>query len=117
VNRDPRRTTRKIYVGSVPVGGDAPIAVQSMTNTDTRDVASTAGQIERLAGAGCDIVRLAIPDMEAADAFRRIKSRSPVPLIADIHFDHRLALAALESGADGLRINPATSEAAGPWRG
>jgi (E)-4-hydroxy-3-methylbut-2-enyl-diphosphate synthase len=77
-----------------------------MTNTDTRDVAATQAQIEQLAEAGCDIVRLAIPDVEAADAFGRIRTRSPVPLIADIHFDHRLALAAIRSGADGLRINP-----------
>jgi (E)-4-hydroxy-3-methylbut-2-enyl-diphosphate synthase len=102
----PRRKTRRIYIGSVPVGGDAPIAVQSMTNTDTRDVASTIRQIQQLSEAGCDIVRLAIPDMEAADAFKRIKSAVAVPLIADIHFDHRLALASLRSGADGLRINP-----------
>lgn len=88
------------------MGGDSPVAVQSMTNTDTRDVASTTRQIEQLADAGCDIVRLAIPDTEAAGAFREIKAKSPVPLIADIHFDHRLALAALHSGADGLRINP-----------
>jgi (E)-4-hydroxy-3-methylbut-2-enyl-diphosphate synthase len=77
-----------------------------MTNTDTRDVASTLRQIEQLSEAGCDIVRLAIPDMEAADAFKRIRSGVSVPLIADIHFDHRLALASLRSGADGLRINP-----------
>ena len=102
----PRKTTRKIHVGSVPIGGGAPIAVQSMTNTDTRDARSTLRQINRLAEAGCEIVRLAVPDTEAAEGFRRVKARSPVPLIADIHFDHRLALEALRSGADGLRINP-----------
>jgi (E)-4-hydroxy-3-methylbut-2-enyl-diphosphate synthase len=106
VGRHSRKKTRKIYIGSVPVGGDAPIAVQSMTNTDTRDAASSVRQIEQLSEAGCDIVRLAIPDMEAAEAFKRIKSMVSVPLIADIHFDHRLALASLRSGADGLRINP-----------
>jgi (E)-4-hydroxy-3-methylbut-2-enyl-diphosphate synthase len=93
-------------VGDVPVGGDAPIAVQSMTNTDTRDVPATIGQIERLGEAGCEIVRLAVPDKEAAQAFKEIKSKVKTPLIADIHFDHRLALAAMDGGADGLRINP-----------
>jgi len=93
-------------VGSVPVGGGAPIAVQSMTNTDTRDVEATVDQIERLAQAGCEIVRLAVPDREAADAFARIRARVSTPLIADIHFESRLALAALDAGADGLRINP-----------
>jgi len=101
-----RKSTRRIYVGSVPIGGGAPIAVQSMTNTDTRDVSSTVDQIKRLAEAGCEIVRLAIPDQAAATAFREINSLTNVPLIADIHFDHRLALAALDAGANGLRINP-----------
>jgi (E)-4-hydroxy-3-methylbut-2-enyl-diphosphate synthase len=101
-----RRKTRKILVGNVAVGGDAPIAVQSMTNTDTRDVPSTVAQVEQLFDAGCEIVRLAVPDLEAAEAFRAIKARVSPPLIADIHFDHRLALAALRAGADGLRINP-----------
>jgi (E)-4-hydroxy-3-methylbut-2-enyl-diphosphate synthase len=90
----------------VQIGGGAPVAVQSMTNTDTRDVAATLAQVERLARAGCDIVRLAVPDQKSARAFKEIKDQSPVPLIADIHFNHRLALAALESGADALRINP-----------
>jgi (E)-4-hydroxy-3-methylbut-2-enyl-diphosphate synthase len=103
---NPRKPTRKIYVGRVPIGGDAPIAVQSMASTDTRDARSTLRQIRRLAGAGCEIVRLAVPDMEAVEGFRKVKAGSPVPLIADIHFDHRLALAALRAGADGLRINP-----------
>jgi (E)-4-hydroxy-3-methylbut-2-enyl-diphosphate synthase len=101
-----RKKTRRILVGNVPIGGDAPVAVQSMTNTDTRDVVSTTDQIRRLFEAGCEIVRLAVPDMEAAGAFRQIRIKAPVPLIADIHFDHRLALAALDAGADGLRINP-----------
>ena len=101
-----RRQTRQIYVGDVPVGGGAPIVVQSMTNTDTRDVASTVRQVEQLAEAGCEIVRLAVPDKEAAGAFGEIKSRVRPPLIADIHFDHRLAIAAIKAGADGLRINP-----------
>jgi len=93
-------------VGKVPVGGGAPIAVQSMTNTDTRNVEGTCEQIGRLSDAGCEIVRLAVPDFEAAAALGEIKARVQVPLVADIHFDHRLALAALENGADALRINP-----------
>jgi len=101
-----RKPTKKIYVGDVPIGGDAPIAVQSMTNTDTRDVAKTVAQIERLVDAGCDIVRLAIPDETAVDAFAEIRKKVSVPLIADIHFDHRLALGVLKAGAHGLRINP-----------
>ena len=88
------------------MGGGAPIAVQSMTNTDTRDVEATVRQIEQLQEAGCEIVRLAVPDEKAAAAFKEIKDRVRTPLIADIHFDHRLALAALKAGADGLRINP-----------
>jgi len=101
-----RKKTRKILVGNVPIGGGAPVAVQSMTNTDTRDVASTVAQINHLHKAGCEIVRLAVPDEEAAEKFKPIKDRVQVPLIADIHFDHRLAIAALRAGADGLRINP-----------
>jgi (E)-4-hydroxy-3-methylbut-2-enyl-diphosphate synthase len=101
-----RKTTRRIYIGNVPIGGGAPIAVQSMTNTDTRDVTATIGQIERLSDAGCEIIRMAVPDEAAAKAFREIKSNVKIPLIADIHFDHRLALKALDAGADGLRINP-----------
>jgi (E)-4-hydroxy-3-methylbut-2-enyl-diphosphate synthase len=102
----PRKPTRPIRIGPVQIGGGAPVSVQSMTNTDTRKVAETLAQVERLAAAGCEIVRLAIPDQKAARAFQEIKAASPVPLIADIHFNHRLALAALESGADALRINP-----------
>jgi (E)-4-hydroxy-3-methylbut-2-enyl-diphosphate synthase len=93
-------------VGDVPVGGDAPVSVQSMTNTDTRDISSTVTQINKLYEAGCEIVRVAIPDMDAADSFKEIKAAVAPPLIADIHFDHRLAIAAIRKGADGLRINP-----------
>jgi len=101
-----RRETRQVRVGAVAVGGGAPVVVQAMTKTDTRDVKATAAQVRRLEKAGAEIVRLAIPDREAARALREIKRRARVPLIADIHFDHRLALASLEAGADGLRINP-----------
>ncbi|MEE9609826.1 MAG: flavodoxin-dependent (E)-4-hydroxy-3-methylbut-2-enyl-diphosphate synthase [Desulfatiglandales bacterium] len=104
-NRE-RKQTRQIHVGNVPIGGGAPIAVQSMTNTDTRDVSSTVNQIDQLFEAGCEIVRLAVPDREAVEAFERIKSKVQPPLIADIHFDHRLAIAVLKAGSDGLRINP-----------
>ena len=93
-------------MGSVTVGGDAPIAVQSMTNTDTRNVAATVDQIRRLAKAGCEIVRVAVPDTAAAEAISKIRNRIPIPLVADIHFDHRLAIASVRAGADGLRINP-----------
>jgi len=106
INRQERRKTRRIHVGEVPIGGGAPIAVQSMTNTDTRDIPATVAQVEQLFEAGCEIVRLAIPDQEACEAFGKIKSRVAPPLIADIHFDPRLALAALRAGADALRINP-----------
>ncbi|MBW1788063.1 MAG: flavodoxin-dependent (E)-4-hydroxy-3-methylbut-2-enyl-diphosphate synthase [Deltaproteobacteria bacterium] len=101
-----RKPTSKIWIGNVPIGGDAPVAVQSMTNTDTRDVPSTVEQVRRLEAAGCDIVRLAVPDEPAAEAFADIGRQVGVPLIADIHFDHRLAIRTLENGADGLRINP-----------
>ncbi len=101
-----RKETVQIHVGDIPIGGGAPIAVQSMTNTDTRDIPATVRQIERLAEAGCEIVRLAILDGEAVEAFREIKKQVKPPLIADIHFDHRLALGVLDAGADGLRINP-----------
>ncbi len=102
----PRRLTRQIHLGGVAVGGDAPISVQSMTNTDTRDITATLAQIVALAVAGADLVRVSCPDMEAALAMGSLCARSPVPLIADIHFDHRLALTALESGVAGLRLNP-----------
>uniref|UniRef100_A0A7V4G7B4 4-hydroxy-3-methylbut-2-en-1-yl diphosphate synthase (flavodoxin) n=1 Tax=Desulfobacca acetoxidans TaxID=60893 RepID=A0A7V4G7B4_9BACT len=102
----PRRPTRPIFIGPVQIGGGAPVSVQSMTNTDTRDATATLAQVERLAAAGCELVRLAVPDQEAVTAFADIKAASPVPLIADIHFNYRLALAALEAGADAIRINP-----------
>ncbi|HDT12942.1 MAG TPA: flavodoxin-dependent (E)-4-hydroxy-3-methylbut-2-enyl-diphosphate synthase [Candidatus Aminicenantes bacterium] len=102
----PRRTTRQIRIGGVAVGGGAPISIQAMTKTDTRDVRATAAQIRRLERAGAEIVRLAVPDRAAAAALREIKRRARVPLVADIHFDHRLALAALDAGVDGLRLNP-----------
>lgn len=101
-----RRKTRTIRVGNVSVGGDSPVSVQSMTGTDTRDVRATVAQIRSLAKEGCEIVRVAIPDAAAAAAFRRIREKSPIPVIADIHFDHRLAIACAENGADALRINP-----------
>ncbi len=102
-----RKRTVPIRIGRVTVGGNAPVAVQSMTNTKTSDVAATVAQIGRLTAAGCDIVRLAVPDMAAAEALAAIKERvGDVPLVADIHFDYRLALAALERGVDGLRLNP-----------
>jgi len=101
-----RRKSRQIHVGTVPVGGDAPISVQSMTNTETCDVDATVAQVEAIAGAGADIVRVSVPSMEAAEAFKQIRARSPVPLVADIHFDHRIALKVAEYGVDCLRINP-----------
>lgn len=101
-----RKLTRTIHVGSVAVGGNSPIAVQSMTNTDTRDVDRTIAQIKGLEAAGCDIVRVAVIDQEAAAAISAIRQGIHIPLIADIHFDHRLAVAAMEKGADGIRINP-----------
>ncbi len=101
-----RKITKAIHVGGVTIGGGADIAVQSMTNTDTRDVAATVAQIDSLYRAGCKVVRLAIPDMEAAHAVYRIREQSPVPLVADIHFDYRLALEAVAAGIDKIRINP-----------
>lgn len=101
-----RRKSRAIKVGSVIVGGDAPISVQSMTNTDTCDVEATVAQIQRLVGAGADIVRVSVPTMEAAAAFALIRKRVTVPLVSDIHFDYRIALEAAAAGADCLRINP-----------
>ena len=102
----PRRQTRQISIGNVKIGGDAPIAVQSMTNTPTQDVTATVAQIERLQQAGCEIIRVAVPDEAAATAISQIKPKISIPLIADIHFDHLLAIAAIKAGADGLRINP-----------
>ncbi len=101
-----RKKTKQIDVGGVKIGGGAPIVVQSMTNTDTRDVDATLEQIERLFERGCEIVRCAVPDERAAVALREIKRRSPIPVIADVHFNYRLALKAIESGADCVRINP-----------
>ena len=102
----PRKQTRQLKLGSVRIGGGAPIVVQSMTNTDTRDVEATLAQIARLHAAGCEIVRVAVPDETAARALRAIRDGSPIPVIADIHFDYRLAIMALEAGLEGLRINP-----------
>ncbi|SLM29197.1 1-hydroxy-2-methyl-2-(E)-butenyl 4-diphosphate synthase [Desulfamplus magnetovallimortis] len=101
-----RVKTRQISVGNVKIGGNAPVAVQSMTNTFTQDVKSTVAQIQRLTEAGCEIIRVAVPDMDAAEAISKIKPQISIPLIADIHFDYRLALASADAGADALRINP-----------
>lgn len=98
--------TRRIWVGNVPVGGGAPVSIQSMTNTDTRDAKATSAQILALEQAGCEIVRASVYDMDCARAIREIKRSIHIPLVADIHFDHRLAIAAAENGADKLRINP-----------
>ncbi len=101
-----RRVSRQIMVGKVPVGGDAPIAVQSMTNTETTDVAATMDQIRALEKVGVDIVRVSVPTMDAAEAFKQIRGQTSTPLVADIHFDYRIALKVLEYGVDCLRINP-----------
>ncbi len=101
-----RNGTRPLNIGPVAIGGGAPVVVQSMTNTDTRDAGATLEQIRRLHAAGCELVRLAVPDAQAAAALKTIASHSPVPLVADVHFDYRLALAALDAGLRGLRINP-----------
>ncbi len=101
-----RHKSRRIKLGKVPIGGGAPISVQSMTNTPTQDVAATVAQIHRLEAAGCEIVRVAVPDDQAARAIGEIKPQIGIPLIADVHFDHRLAITAALGGADGLRINP-----------
>lgn len=101
-----RRISNQIFIGSIPVGGQAPISVQSMTNTDTRDVRATTRQIADLQDVGCEIIRVAVPDMEAAEALPAIRKATAIPLIADIHFDHRLALASVKAGVDALRLNP-----------
>lgn len=101
-----RKETRQIRIGNVLVGGNAPISVQSMTNTKTDDISGTVRQIGQLAAAGCDIVRVAVPDMAAAKALAAIKEESPLPVVADIHFDYRLALTAIDQGVDALRLNP-----------
>ena len=98
--------TRQIIVGGVRIGGDSPVTIQSMTNTKTSDVSETVAQINRLAGLGCDIVRLAVPDTDSANAIGEIKKSIDIPLVADIHFDYKLALRAADAGADKLRINP-----------
>lgn len=102
----PRRKTRVVRVGSVPIGGEHPIVVQSMTKTETSDIRSTVNQIKRLEAVGCEIIRLAVPDRAAAVALGEIKKAISLPLIADVHFDWRLALEAIDRGVDGLRINP-----------
>ena len=101
-----RRKSRQIMVGNVPVGGDAPISVQSMTNTSTADVAATVAQINRIQAAGADIVRVSVPSMAEAEAFGEIRRLVDVPLVADIHFDHHIALRVADLGVDCLRINP-----------
>ena len=101
-----RRKTREVSVGTVKIGGENPISIQSMTNTDTRDADATIAQIKRLEEAGCDIVRVAVPDIKAAKNIAKIKSSVNIPIIADIHFDYKLALEAIEQGVDGIRINP-----------
>lgn len=101
-----RRETKKLKVGNIYVGGDSRISVQSMTNTDTRNIEKTVDQIVRLENAGCEIIRVAVPDMEAAEAIKRIKEQIHIPLVADIHFDYLLALKSMENGIDALRINP-----------
>jgi (E)-4-hydroxy-3-methylbut-2-enyl-diphosphate synthase len=101
-----RRKTKQFTLGNVKIGGGAPVSVQSMTKTDTRDIPATVEQINRLEIAGCDIVRLAVPDMEAAKALGEIKKQTNLPIVSDIHFDYRLALEAVEQGVDGMRINP-----------
>ena len=101
-----RKKTREVSIGKVKIGGDNPVAIQSMCNTDTRDAKATVEQINRLAEAGCEIIRVAVPDMAAAEAIKDIKSAIDIPLVADIHFDYRLALKAIENGVDKMRINP-----------
>ena len=101
-----RKNTRKVMCRNIPIGGGSPISVQSMTNTDTRDVDSTLEQIKRLQEAGCQIIRLAVPDMEAAEAFGKIRKKTDMPLVADIHFDYRLAIQCINNGVAALRLNP-----------
>ena len=101
-----RRKTREINIGGVKIGGNNPIAIQSMCNTDTRNAKATIEQIKKLEEAGCEIVRVAVPDMEAAEAVREIRNNINIPLVADIHFDYRLALKCMDNGIDKIRINP-----------
>ena len=105
-NKAIRKKTKKIWIGDVPVGGDAPITVQSMTNTNTEDTSQTINQIIQLQEAGADIVRVSLPTEAAADSFKIIKENTSIPLVTDIHFDYKIALKALELGADCVRINP-----------
>ena len=98
--------TKTVKIGSKVIGGGNPILIQSMTNTKTEDIAATVAQINKLAAAGCDIIRCAVPTMEAAEALTEIKKQVEIPVVADIHFDYRLAIAAIEHGADKIRINP-----------
>ncbi len=106
MTQNSRRQSRTIKLGTVAIGGTAPITVQTMTKTDTRNIEATSAEIRRLRLAGCDIIRLAVPDLEAATALKTICSQSQIPVIADIHFDHQLALAAIKNGVHGLRLNP-----------
>ena len=108
----PRRKTKTVQAGDLLLGSGYPVAIQSMTNTDTRDVKSSVAQVRRLQKAGCELVRLAVPDREAALALKAIKAKAGMPLAADIHFDYRLALLALEAGIDKLRLNPGNIGAA-----
>ncbi|KEJ02550.1 4-hydroxy-3-methylbut-2-en-1-yl diphosphate synthase [Clostridium botulinum A2B3 87] len=101
-----RKLTRKVKVGSIYVGGDSPISIQSMTNTDTRDAKNTLNQIKQLEEIGCDIIRCAVPDIEASEALKIITKESKIPVVADIHFDYKLALESIKNGVDALRINP-----------
>lgn len=101
-----RRESTKIKIGNISIGGDSPVTIQSMTNTDTRDIKKTVKQIKELEDAGCEIIRTAVPDMEAAVALKNIKENIGIPLVADIHFDYKLALESIKNGIDGLRINP-----------
>lgn len=101
-----KRSTKKVFVGNVAIGGDAPVTIQSMTNTDIQNIDVTLAQIEKLSAAGCDLVRVAVPKIDAVKSFAVIKKRTSVPLIADVHFNHKIALAALDAGADKIRINP-----------
>ena len=101
-----RKQKRAVNIGGVKIGGDNPVAIQSMCNTDTRDVRATVNQIAELENAGCEIIRVAVPDMEAARAVKEIKSQIQIPLVVDIHFDYRLALECMKNGADKVRINP-----------
>lgn len=100
------KSTKKIKIGGVTIGGGEPVAIQSMTNTDTRDFKSTVSQILKLEAAGCEIIRCAVPDMQAAESFGKIKKEIHIPLVADIHFDYKLALECIKNGADKIRINP-----------